>query len=264
MLFTQVSEASPYGVYRIQSLNTNTQYHLVVTEDASILAPGAFLMEIPNYCGNPRLSEPPNTHIPFLKPYWSPERLQLSSRGNIGPFMNSVFVQFNSANMNEISGRFTTTNLNFLPARDGNDLRPTQFTGGRIDIEQDIIRLAESSIVNSEAADEAAGVFQGSLADGTALSLVLNRNTNASSENWDGTFRFGAHEGIAMGGSAAAKGVIRMVRAPGADTRVTSGITGTVVHNGRGGVEFIGHYFVIRTGCIMSLRMTKTARVLSR
>lgn len=251
--------AVPYGVFRVRSGVTNNEYHLVVTEDASILAPGAFLMEIPRSCGRPRVEDRFNVHIPFLKPYWNPQSGQMSVRGNTMRDMNSVFTQF--LDRDRIEGHFTTTNFEFERGYQAQELRRFPYTGERIQAETDLIDLARNSLVNSPRKEEAQGVYEGRLEDGTSIRLILTLNTHEPQDHWDSRLDFGTSNRLPLVGSSSAQaGLIRMVR-PVQDPRWVSGITGTVVETAGEPMEFRGFYFVVRTGCINPIVLRKVRPV---
>ena len=257
------SLATPYGVYEIRSLASGRSYRLFVTEEATPLTtPGAFLVEPPKQCRAADSNVVDPLIVPFLRPYWNLGAAVLDARGTNGRFVNTMLAQFSSPDA--VSGSFRTTNPRLWPPRDRGDVRPIAFTGKRIEAERDLAKLAATSVVNSPDRSIAQGAYQGFADDGTRIRLDLTVDVQQEMEHWDASFYFARHEGMALGSYGAQDGLIRMIRLPNLDPRQTSGVTGTVVQNERGELEFHGFYFVIRTGCVHRFVLKRTRPIFSR
>ena len=250
----------PYGMYEIGASEEKPGYRLVITEDASFLTtPGAYLMEIPKNCGQPSVSDPVNSHISFLRPAWNPAFAEFTARGATARDANNVFVKF--LDPNRITGQVLTTNYAFLPAIDEHGLKPIPFVGTRLPYEQELQKQALTSVLSHESRtkrEDAQGIYDGALPDGTRVRLTLNMVVDHTNiEHWASRLDVGQYVNVPFGSNAPTKGLLRLVRFPGLDPKWTSGITGTVVTNSNNIMEFHGFYFVVRTGCVNPLHLKK-------
>lgn len=250
---------TPYGAYDLTLQRGLAKLRFFAFKDPSGGSfDSAWLVQAPSTCGDAAVAELRPTPVPFLAPSWNPHEGRLVYRGSNGRFANAGFAQFEGRDA--VRGHFITTNDGLAEANRDGVLSPIPFTGLRAREERRVLEAAAGTGERAPLANgETAGIYVGTLSNGTGARLTLNYSRLEGVGRWDATFRVGRHDGFAMTGAQDEPNLIRVTRYPVPSSAWLSGLVATVVRDASGAPLLTGAFYVARTGCVHALSMRRVA-----